>query len=141
MKTKFVKNLYQILSNGAAIAFLDILMIIPLFMIKNKQQDGIEVFYIFWFSIVIGLPLIIIVFHFYSIFQVVYFDDEGLKISIFKHVIKEVKWIEVEAIEYSNWMRNPTISIYLKNETRINFDRRKKIVEIINKNVSKSKTL
>lgn len=132
---KFVKNLYQIISCAISYLFIEILFLIALIMGLQNQESQL-VFLMIMIGFMVGLPLITLIFGFYFIFQIVYFDDNGLKICIFKHIIREISWKDVKKIEYSSWMKNPTISIYLENGVRINFDRRKKIVSIINSHVN-----
>ena len=136
MKVKFIKNLYQIISVALSFLFIEILFLIALIM-GLQNQDNQLVFSMIVIGCMLGLPLITIIFGFYFIFQFVYFDDDGFKICIFKHVIREVKWDEIKRVRYSNWMRNPTVSIYLENDIRINLDRRKKIVSIISSHIKK----
>ncbi len=136
MKVKFIKNLYQIISAAIGYLFVEILFMIFLVIVPKDQPEIMHI-YLVSISVMLGLPLISIIFGFYYIFQFVYFDDAGFKICILRHVIREVKWDEVKTVGYSNWMRNPTVSVYLENDIRINFDRRKKIVSIINSHIKK----
>ena len=105
----------------------------------NKNQSEKDIGDVIIISAMIGLPLITIIFGFYWIFQFVSFDDLGIKIYLLNHLIKDVKWTDVKYIMYSNHMYNPTISLFLKNGSRINFDRRKKIVAVIHKYMKKNK--
>lgn len=140
MNKKYIKNLYQILSTTAGIVFIEFLFIIVLIKaLSDREQPGAELACIIFISYMIGLPLITIIFEFYWIFQFVSFDDLGIKIYLLNHLIKDVKWTDVKYIMYSNYMYNPTISLFLKNGSRINFDRRKKIVAVIHKNMKKNK--
>ena len=140
MKKKYIKNLYQILSTTAGYAFIEFFFIIVLIKaLSDRAQPGAELAFIIFISAMIGLPLITIIFGFYWIFQFVSFDDLGIKIYLLNHLIKDIKWTDVKYIMYSNHMNNPTISLFLKNGSRINFDRRKKIVAVINKNMKKNK--
>lgn len=141
MKKKYIKNLYQILSTTAGYVFMEILFLVTIIKLNmvDIEQPGIEKLYIALIGIMIGLPLITIIFGFYWIFQFVSFDDLGIKIYLLNHLIKDVKWTDVKYIMYSNHMNNPTISLFLKNGSRINFDRRKKIVAVIHKNMKKNK--
>ena len=116
--------------------YIEFLFLIALIMGLQNQESQL-IFLMIMIGFMVGLPLITLIFGFYFIFQIVYFDDNGLKICIFKHIIREISWKDIKKIEYSSWMKNPTISIYLENGVRINFDRRKKIVSIINSHVNK----
>ncbi|MBQ9449228.1 MAG: hypothetical protein IJU60_05080 [Acholeplasmatales bacterium] len=136
---KYIKNLYQILSIAVSYALVEVLLLIPFIPMSQveRSQQEIKIAYALILSGMIGLPVLTIIFGCFWIFQFVSFDESGIKIFFMNHIIKEIKWKDVKRIEYSNWMKNPTITLHLLNGDRINLDRREKIISAINKYLHK----
>ncbi|MBQ7761306.1 MAG: hypothetical protein IJ400_04545 [Clostridia bacterium] len=83
--------------------------------------------------ITVALTVLFFIISFYWICQTVEINDFGVTIKLFKKVIKNISWENVEKIEYESVMRNSAYIIVLKDENKINIDARKGIRQIIKK--------
>ncbi|MBQ3253025.1 MAG: hypothetical protein IJA65_00580, partial [Acholeplasmatales bacterium] len=70
---------------------------------------------------------------FYWIFQKVIIDDNGIRIILINKIIKECKWYEIDIIEEANIMKNPAIRIKNIDGTEIHLDKRKSIIQALEK--------
>ncbi len=70
---------------------------------------------------------------FYVVFQFVSFDKNGINIYLFKKKIKHFEWSNIVEINESYIYRGPVYQIVLKNNQKLNLDRRKKIKQEIEK--------
>ena len=125
MKNKFYKHLFQILCTGGAFLFVLILIIIALVIIQEPK-------YVFIMSFSVSVYIILFfIGTFYWIFQKVIIDQNGIKIVFFKKIIKQCTWAEIESIEESNFLNNPTYYIQIKNGKAFYLDKRKSIKKTI----------
>lgn len=129
LKNKFYKNLFQSLS---ALGGLLIVYIPCIFgyieSIKYESDLG-------WIMLVAPLSLFILYFliGFYWIFQIVIIDDNGIRIILINKIIKERKWCQIDIIEEANIMKNPAIRIKNIDGTEIHLDKRKSIIQALEK--------
>ena len=70
---------------------------------------------------------------FYWIFQIVIIDDNGIRIILINKIIKERKWCQIDIIEEANIMKNPAIRIKNIDGTEIHLDKRKSIIQALEK--------
>ena len=127
LKHKFYKNLFQTISYFAVIMVFEILLLVGFFVsLSYGQNFG-------WILLIISLSLIVLFFliGFYWIFQIIYFDESGIKILFKNRIVKQLKWEEVDTIEEANIMRNPALKIKAFDGTEIHLDKRKQIVKTI----------
>lgn len=129
LKNKFYKNLFQSLSALGGI----LLVYIPCIFgyiesIKYESDLG-------WIMLVAPLSLFILYFliGFYWIFQIVIIDDNGIRIILINKIIKERKWCQIDIIEEANIMKNPAIRIKNIDGTEIHLDKRKSIIQALEK--------
>lgn len=129
LKHKFYKNLFQTISYFSIIMIFEIFLLMGFFASLSYEHN------FGWILLIISLSLIVLFFliGFYWIFQMVYIDESGIKIIFINKIIKQLKWNEIDSIEETNIMRNPAIRIKTYNETEIHLDKRKIIIEIIEK--------
>ena len=137
LKNKFYKNLFQSLSALGGI----IVVYIPCIFgyiesIKYESDLG-------WIMLVAPLSLFILYFliGFYWIFQKVIIDDNGIRIILINKIIKECKWYEIDIIEEANIMRNPAIRIKNVDGTETHLDKRKSIIQALEKYSKKKNRL
>ena len=129
IKNKFFKNLFQLLSALGGILIVYIPCIFGYIeSIKYESDLG-------WIMLVAPLSLFILYFliGFYWIFQKVIIDDNGIRIILINKIIKECKWYEVDIIEEANIMKNPAIRIKNIDGTEIHLDKRKSIIQALEK--------
>lgn len=129
LKNKFYKNLFQSLSALGGILIVYIPCIFGYIeSIKYESDLG-------WLMLVAPLSLFILYFliGFYWIFQKVIIDDNGIRIILINKIIKECKWYEIDIIEESNIMKNPAIRIKNIDGTEIHLDKRKSIIQALEK--------
>lgn len=127
LKNKFYKNLFQTISYFAVIMVFEILLLVGFFeSLSYGQNFG-------WILLIISLSLIVLFFliGFYWIFQIIYFDESGIKILFKSRIVKQLKWEEIDTIEEANIMRNPALKIKAFDGTEIHLDKRKQIVKAI----------
>ena len=128
-KNKFCKNLFQSLSALGGILIVYIPCIFGYIeSIKYESDLG-------WIMLVAPLSLFILYFliGFYWIFQKVIIDDNGIRIILINKIIKECKWHEIDVIEEANIMKNPAIRIKNIDGTEIHLDKRKIIIQALEK--------
>lgn len=128
-KNKFYKNLFQSLSALGGILIVYIPCIFGYIeSIKYESDLG-------WIMLVAPLSLFILYFliGFYWIFQIVIIDDNGIRIILINKIIKERKWYEIDIIEEANIMKNPAIRIKNLDGTEIHLDKRKSIIQALEK--------
>ena len=70
---------------------------------------------------------------FYWIFQKVIIDDNGIRIILINKIIKECEWYEIDIMEEANIMKNPAIRIKNIDGTEIHLDKRKSIIQALEK--------
>ena len=129
IKNKFFKNLFQSLSALGGILIVYIPCIFGYIeSIKYESDLG-------WIMLVAPLSLFILYFliGFYWIFQKVIIDDNGIRIILINKIIKECKWYEIDIIEEVNIMKNPAIRIKNIDGTEIHLDKRKSIIQALEK--------
>lgn len=129
LKNKFYKNLFQSLSALGGILIVYIPCIFGYIeSIKYESDLG-------WIMLVAPLSLFILYFliGFYWIFQKVIIDDNGIRIILINKIIKECKWYEIDIIEEANIMKNPAIRIKNVDGTEIHLDKRKSIIQALEK--------
>ena len=129
IKNKFFKNLFQSLSALGGILIVYIPCIFGYIeSIKYESNLG-------WIMLVAPLSLFILYFliGFYWIFQKVIIDDNGIRIILINKIIKECKWYEIDIIEEANIMKNPAIRIINIDGTEIHLDKRKSIIQALEK--------
>ena len=129
IKNKFYKNLFQSLSALVGILIVYIPCIFGYIeSIKYESDLG-------WIMLVAPLSLFILYFliGFYWIFQKVIIDDNGIRIILINKIIKECKWYEIDIIEEANIMKNPAIRIKNIDGTEIHLDKRKSIIQALEK--------
>ncbi len=127
VKHKFYKNLFQTISCFFGIIVFEIFLLIGFFASLSYERN------FGWILLVISFALIALFFiiGFYWIFQKVSIDESGIKILFINKIIKEFKWKEIESIGNANILRNPAIRIKNFNGAEIHLDKRKKIIELI----------
>ncbi len=126
VKNKFFKNLYQSLSFwGSVMVFVFALMFDFFYSIKY-------VGYV-WVLPAISALLIFLYFSigFYWIFQTVTIDEKGIKIMIFKRIIRECDWNQITEVHSGSIMKNPAYIVTLKNGKEIHLDERKGVKRAI----------
>ena len=129
LKNKFYKNLFQSLSALGGILIVYIPCIFGYIeSIKYESDLG-------WLMLVAPLSLFILYFliGFYWIFQKVIIDDNGIRIILINKIIKECKWYEIDIIEEANIIKNPAIRIKNIDGTEIHLDKRKSIIQALEK--------
>ena len=129
LKNKFYKNLFQSLSALGGILIVYIPCIFGYIeSIKYESDLG-------WIMLVAPLSLFILYFliGFYWIFQKVIIDDTGIRIILINKIIKECKWYEIDVIEEANIMKNPAIRIKNIDGTEIHLNKRKSIIQALEK--------
>lgn len=129
LKNKFYKNLFQSLSALGGILIVYIPCIFGYIeSIKYESDLG-------WIMLVAPLSLFILYFliGFYWIFQIVIIDDNGIRIILINKIIKERKWCQIDIIEETNIMKNPAIRIKNIDGTEIHLDKRKSIIQALEK--------
>lgn len=129
LKNKFYKNLFQSLSALGGILIVYIPRIFGYIeSIKYESDLG-------WIMLVAPLSLFILYFliGFYWIFQIVIIDDNGIRIILINKIIKERKWCQIDIIEEANIMKNPAIRIKNIDGTEIHLDKRKSIIQALEK--------
>ena len=129
LKNKFYKNLFQSLSALGGILIVYIPCIFGYIeSIKYESDLG-------WIMLVAPLSLFILYFliGFYWIFQKVIIDDNGIRIILINKIIKECKWYEIDIMEEANIMKNPAIRIKNIDRTEIHLNKRKSIIQALEK--------
>lgn len=129
LKNKFYKNLFQSLSVLGGILIVYIPCIFGYIeSIKYESDWG-------WIMLVAPLSLFILYFliGFYWIFQKVIIDEIGVKIILLNKIIKERKWYEIDVIEEANIMKNQAIRIKNIDGSEIHLDKRKSIIQALEK--------
>ena len=129
MGVEFYKNLFQSLSALGGILIVYIPCIFGYIeSIKYESDLG-------WIILVAPLSLFILYFliGFSWIFQKVIIDDNGIRIILINKIIKERKWYEIDIIEEANIMKNPAIRIKNIDGTEIHLDKRKSIIQALEK--------
>lgn len=129
LKNKFYKNLFQSLSALGGILIVYIPCIFGYIeSIKYESDLG-------WIMLIAPLSLFILYFliGFYWIFQKVIIDDNGIRIIFINKIIKECKWYEIDIMEEANIMKNPAIRIKNIDGSEIHLDKRKSIIQALEK--------
>ena len=129
LKKNFYKNLFQSLSALGGILIVYIPCIFGYIeSIKYESDLG-------WIMLVAPLSLFILYFliGFYWIFQKVIIDDNGIRIILINKIIKECKWYEIDIMEEANIMKNPAIRIKNIDRTEIHLNKRKSIIQALEK--------
>ena len=131
MKKKYLKNKYQIVCFLLSTLFLVFVSIIALAI------GGISAA-IFTIGITIGVIFLTTLLGFYFIFQFVYFDNDGIHITLINKEINFISWDQIKEVNESNIYRGPIYQLVLKNGRVLNLDRRKKIKQEIFKYYKKN---
>ena len=129
VKNQFYKNLFQSLSALGGILIVYIPCIFGYIeSIKYESDLGC-------IMLVAPLSLFILYFliGFYWIFQIVIIDDNGIRIILINKIIKERKWCQIDIIEEANILKNPAIRIKNIDGTEIHLDKRKSIIQALEK--------
>ena len=127
-KKSFIKNLYQVISIVGVVLLLEIPIFAGyLYSLQYNADYGCVLLIISALIVCLYLGI-----GFYWIFQKVVIDKTGIKIMFFNKIIKQVHYDEVEKCKITNVMRNPSITIYVKNQGHINLEKRKKIIDSLN---------
>ena len=128
MKNRFIKNLYQDISTGSAIAVLIVILLIGYFESLKFETPNNG-----WLLIACAVVVILIFFAmgFYWIFQMVEIDAKGIQVSFLGKQIRNVCWEQVEEIKPMTVLRNPAYVLLIRGEKNLNLDRRKKIRQAI----------
>ncbi len=129
LKNKFYKNLFQSISFFSVIMVMVFFLLIGFFVSMSYENN------FGWILLIISLSLIILFFlvGFYWIFQMVIIDENGVKIVLINKIIRKHKWEEIVIIEEANIMKNPALRIKLVNSSEIHLDKRKSIINAIEK--------
>lgn len=130
MKKVFIMYLFQIISTSVSIAFIELLLLIPLIYIFKENLFNSYVI-LFIVGLMVVIPLLFFVFCFYWIFQKVTIDTCGVTVTLFGKTITHVEWCEVVRVGYGGHLRNPAIVIEGKYNCLIYLDKRKSIVKAI----------
>lgn len=129
MSVKIFKNLFQTISTFISIAFIDVVLLVGYIYSLFQEQPN----YGWIILIFIGaLPLLFVIIGFYWIFQKVIIDENGVRVMFMNTLLHYYHYYEIEKYEFSNVMRNPSITIIMKDGKRLNIDRRKKAIDCLN---------
>ena len=123
LKNKFLKNLYQTVSNLGVVVVLEIPIIAGyLNSLQFDENYG-------WILLIISAIIAFLYFGigFYWIFQKVIITNNSIRIIFLGKTIREYLWTDVANIKKSNHLRNPALKITLKNGNFLYLDDRKKI--------------
>ena len=123
VKNKFYKNLYQSISCFATLLiFVFFLLLGFCISLQYENNHG-------WILLLTAVSLIVMFFivGFYWMFQKVEVCNTGIKITLFRTVIRDVKWEDVVEITAVSLMRNPAFSIKIKGAPALHLDDRNKI--------------
>jgi hypothetical protein len=126
MPKKYIKNKYQIM---CFLLSMLLFLFISLYLVFLEYFDAALIVF-FVYLIIIFTSLIL---GFYVVFQFVSFDKNGINIYLFKKKIKHFEWSNIVEINESYIYRGPVYQIVLKNNQKLNLDRRKKIKQEIEK--------
>lgn len=137
IKTKFIKNLHQIIIFGLCIFIIILPIIGVMIIIKNYNVEKISK--LIPFFLIIFLIIMYFLIGFYWIFQFVIFNENGITIKFLKKTIRFIRWNEIKSIEYGSVMRHPALIIKLFDGKNLNLDYRQSILRNIKKHVSKEK--
>lgn len=120
---KFFKNLFQSLCFFLSILVFTFFLLIGFYCSLYYENGNGEIL------LVTALILILsfFVFGWYWIFQTVEINQKGITIKIFKKTIRTIYWDSILDIKCTNVMKNPSYTIIVQNDKKLNLDRRKKI--------------
>ena len=122
-KRVFFKNLYQVISSFCVVLVLEI-PIFAGFLYSLQLSDNYGWALLIVCAIIICLYFIV---GFYWIFQKGIISKDSIKIVFLGKTINEYLWDDVNSIEKSNYLKNPTLKINLQNGSFFYLDDRKKI--------------
>ena len=128
MRIKIIKNLYQTLSALAAIAVIDLALLAGYIASLFAEQPNYG-----WVLLVI-IPATFVLYFiigFYWIFQTVTLDEKGIRVKFFNKTLKEFDIKDIDCFTIGTLYRNPIIAIQRKDGTRLNLDKRKKIIDYL----------
>ena len=128
MFVKTFKNLFQTIAALAAVAFIDLCLIVGYIYSLFAEQPNYG-----WVLLVAAGAFLCLffIFGFYWIFQKVTIDENGIKITILNKVITKCSLDDVESYTVGAVMRTPAIKIQLKNGKHINIDKRNRILKCL----------
>lgn len=129
MKNKFIKNLHQIIIFGLC-EIIIILPLIGILILMYNYDVKYSLIGIIWIIIVLLIILYFLI-GFYWIFQTVIVNDSGLTIKLFNKTLRNIKWENIQSIEYGSVMRHSALIIKLFDDKNINLDYRKPILNNI----------
>ena len=128
VKNRFLKNLYQTISWGISCIVLILPILAGYFMsLQQGSNDG-------WILLVFtaGVVLLFFAIGFYWIFQTIEIDSNGIHVKILSKTIRTIFWHDMVCIEAKTVMKNPAYVVIVRDQKRLNLDRRKKILDAIN---------
>lgn len=128
VKNKFLKNLYQTISWGISCIVLILAILAGYFMsLQQGSNDG-------WILLVFtaGVALLFFAIGFYWIFQTIEIDSNGIYVKILGKTVRTIFWYDVVCVEAKTVMKNPAYVVIVRDQKRLNLDRRKKILDAIN---------
>ena len=128
VKNRFLKNLYQTISWGISCIVLILAILAGYFMsLQQGSNDG-------WILLVFtaGVVLLFFAIGFYWIFQTIEIDSNGIHVKILSKTIRTIFWHDVVCVEAKTVMKNPAYVVIVRDQKRLNLDRRKKILDAIN---------
>lgn len=128
MKIKMMKNLYQFISTFAVVLLIDICLLVGyIFSLFSKPNNG-------WILLVVIFIVLLLYFGagLYWIAQNIIINEKGIEIRVFNKVISRYRLEDIEYYTIQNIMKNPAISIKIRNQIKtINIDKRKKALSIL----------
>lgn len=128
MKKRFIKNLYQNLSNGGAVLLFDIILIAGgCISLTEPQPNGGWIM----FPMTLFITMLFFFIGFYWIFKVVDIGNHGITIKLLNKTIRDCPWSEILSISKTCYMKNPALKIVLSNEDILYLDDRKSIIRAI----------
>lgn len=79
-----------------------------------------------------GVVLLFFAIGFYWLFQTIEIDSNGIHVKILSKTIRTIFWYDVVCVEAKTVMKNPAYVVIVRDQKRLNLDRRKKILDAIN---------
>ena len=127
VKKSFYKNLYQSISWGMSCIVLIAAILTGYFVSLQYGQNNGWILLMF----VAGVVVLFFVIGFYWIFQKIQIDEKGLHVKISRKTVRTILWSDVVCIEAKTVMKNSAYVVIVRNQKRLNLDRRKKILDAI----------
>lgn len=128
MKIKMMKNMYQFISTFSVVVLIDICLLFGYILsLFSRPNNG-------WILLVIIFMILLLYFvvGLYWIAQNIIINEKGIEIRVFNKVISRYRLEDIEYYTIQNIMKNPAISIKIRNQIKtINIDKRKKALSIL----------